>query len=66
MNDRNGWPALFMSAFQQSRNAMVLVDERRRVIDANAGFLRLVGRGREGLVGHPVWELVISWSLPET
>jgi PAS domain S-box-containing protein len=59
----NGWPTLFSSAFRQSRNAMVLVDERRRVIEANAAFLGLVGRGSEGLVGRPVWELVVGGPL---
>jgi DNA-binding CsgD family transcriptional regulator len=63
MAHTNGWPTLFSSAFRQSRNGMLLVDERRRVVDANAAFLRLVGRGREGLVGRPVWELVIDGPL---
>jgi DNA-binding CsgD family transcriptional regulator len=63
MPHSNGWPTLFSSAFSQSRNGMLLVDERRRVVDANPAFLRLVGRGREGLVGNPVWELVIDGPL---
>ena len=44
MAHANGWPALFSSAFQQSRNAMVLVNERRRIVDANAACLQLIGR----------------------
>jgi PAS domain S-box-containing protein len=63
MAPQNGWPALFSSAFGQSRNAMVLVDERRRVLDVNAALLRLVGRARGTLVGHPVWELVAGGPL---
>jgi len=31
----DGWPGLFESAFRQSRNAMVLLDERRRIVDVN-------------------------------
>ncbi len=63
MGDSNVWPALFTSAFQQSRNAMVLVDERRCVIDVNGALLRLVGRARGTLVGHPVWEIVADGPL---
>jgi hypothetical protein len=33
LND--GWSGLFETAFRQSRNAMVLVDEQRRQLDAN-------------------------------
>ncbi len=63
MANPNGWPVLFSSAFGQSRNAMVLVDEHRRVLDANAACLRLVGRRGEELVGRPVWELAADGPL---
>jgi PAS domain S-box-containing protein len=58
-----GWPALFDSAFRQSRNAMVLLDERRLVVDANAAVLTLLGRRRGALVGRPAWELVAGGPL---
>ena len=54
---------LFSSAFRESLNAMVLVDEHRRVIDANDSFVRLVGRGRKEIVGRPSWELVVNGPL---
>ena len=63
MPHSNGWPTLFSSAFRQSRNGMLLVDEQRRVVEANVAFLRLVGRGSAEVVGHPVWELVIHGPL---
>jgi PAS domain S-box-containing protein len=63
MANANGWPVLFSSAFGQSRNAMVLVDEHRRVLDANAACLRLVGRRGDELVGRPVWELAVDGPL---
>jgi PAS domain S-box-containing protein len=63
MAHTDGWPALFSSAFRQSRNAMLLVDERRRVVDVNAACLRLVGSTREALVGHPLWELIAGGPL---
>jgi PAS domain S-box-containing protein len=63
MAHTDGWPALFSSAFRQSRNAMLLVDERRRVVDVNAACLRLVGDGRDALVGHPLWKLIVGGPL---
>jgi PAS domain S-box-containing protein len=54
----NGWPALFASAFRQSRNAMVLLDEHRRVVDVNPASLRLVGLRRHELIGRHVWEVI--------
>jgi PAS domain S-box-containing protein len=63
MGHGNGWPALFASAFNQSRNAMVLLDDQRRVVEANAAFVRLLGRERAGVRGRPVWELVAGAPL---
>src|ERR1700755_2371658 len=63
MAHTDGWPALFSSAFRQSRNAMLLVDEQRRVVDVNAACLRLVGDGRDALVGHPLWTLIVGGPL---
>ena len=54
MARQEGWPALFWSAFKGSRNAMVLLDDRRRQLEVNGAFLKLVGYPREELVGHPV------------
>jgi PAS domain S-box-containing protein len=54
----DGWPALFESAFRQSRNAMVLLDERRRVVDANAAMVGLLGHSRAWLVRRPMAEIV--------
>jgi DNA-binding CsgD family transcriptional regulator len=59
----NGWPALFASAFRQSRNAMVLLDDQRRVVDANAAFVRLVGSGRSALLHRPMAELLVGGPL---
>jgi PAS domain S-box-containing protein len=53
-----GWTGLFSSAFAHSRNAMPLVDERRRHVDVNGACLRLLGYPRDQLIGRPVWELV--------
>jgi PAS domain S-box-containing protein len=59
----NGWSALFTSAFRQSRNAMVLLDERRRIVDTNAAMVQLVGRPRDTLTGRPVADIVAGGPL---
>src|SRR5690349_13838927 len=53
-----GWASLFDAAFRASRNAMVLVDDRRHVLDANPAFIKLLGRQRAAIIGHPLWEFV--------
>ena len=63
MAHANGWPALFSSAFQQSRNAMLLVNEQRRIVDANAACMQLIGRRVDELRHRPVWELVVDGPL---
>jgi PAS domain S-box-containing protein len=57
---RDGWAALFRSAFVESRNAMVLLDERRRIVDGNGAYLRLVGRPRSEVVGRPVHAFLVG------
>src|SRR6185503_3750381 len=59
----DGWPGLFESAFRQSRNAMVLLDERRRIVDANAAMVGLLGYPRAWLVGRQMAEVVVDGPL---
>jgi len=59
----DGWPALFASAFHQSRNPMVLVDGQRSIVDANAGFVQLLGRTPSALIGHPLFSLLAGGPL---
>src|SRR5690348_1506962 len=59
----DGWPALFASAFGQSRNPMVLVDGERRIVDANAAFVRLLGRAREAVRGRALYSLLAGGPL---
>jgi PAS domain S-box-containing protein len=60
---QDSWPALFASAFNQSRNGMLLVDEQRRIVDANPATARLLGRALAGLRGRHAWELVADGPL---
>jgi PAS domain S-box-containing protein len=62
-NARDGWPALFTAAFRQSSNAMALVDDRRRHVDVNGPYLKLLGYPRAVLVGRPIFEIVAGGPL---
>jgi PAS domain S-box-containing protein len=63
MARQDGLSALFSSAFKQSRNAMVLLDERRRHVDANGAFVKLLGYPRDALIGRPVYDFVCGGPL---
>jgi DNA-binding CsgD family transcriptional regulator len=54
----DGWPGLFAAAFRQSKNPMVLVDDRRTIVDANGSFIMLLGHQRKELIDHRIFEFV--------
>jgi len=54
---RSGWSALFRDAFNQSRNAMVLLDDERRHVEVNGAYVQLLGYRPSDLIGRPVVEL---------
>jgi PAS domain S-box-containing protein len=58
-----GWPGLFRAAFTQSRNPMVLVDERRYFVDVNRAFVRLLGYTRDELIGKPAASVIAGMPL---
>ncbi|HUA02652.1 MAG TPA: LuxR C-terminal-related transcriptional regulator [Solirubrobacteraceae bacterium] len=53
---RSGWAALFRDAFNQSRNAMVLLDDDRCHVEVNGAYVQLLGYRPSELIGHPVRE----------
>jgi PAS domain S-box-containing protein len=53
-----GASTLFAAAFGQSKNAMVLVDTDRGLVEVNGGFVRLVGYERKALIGQPVYRFM--------
>jgi PAS domain S-box-containing protein len=57
---RDGWSALFATAFRQSKNPMALVDDERRVVDVNPAIVRLLGRPRERVIGAHLWDFVVG------
>jgi PAS domain S-box-containing protein len=54
---RSGWQNLFRDAFNQSRNAMVLLDDERRHVEVNGAYVQLLGYRPSDLIGRPVYEL---------
>lgn len=54
---RSGWAGLFWQAFTGSRNGMLLVDDQRRIVDANGAFVQLLGYTRRQLLARPIYSL---------
>jgi PAS domain S-box-containing protein len=52
------WSNLFQAAFRDYRNAMVLADDDRRIVDVNGACLRLLGFARTDVVNRPMYEFV--------
>ena len=57
---QGGLSELFWPAFKQSRNPMVLLDHRRRVVEVNGACLKLLGYARNDLVGEPGHRFVVD------
>ena len=55
MAERDELGKLFWAAFTQSRNAMVLLDGDRRIVDANGAYLKLLGYRREQIIDQPIY-----------
>jgi PAS domain S-box-containing protein len=49
---------LFEAAFRDSRNAMILADDARRIVDVNGASLQLLGHPRADVVDRHMWEFV--------
>ena len=58
-----GWAGLFSMAFKSSRNAMVLMDDQRKIYDVNGAFLKMLGYDRKTVVGRHAWEFVAGGPL---
>jgi PAS domain S-box-containing protein len=58
-----GLPGLFKAAFTQSKNAMALVDERRRLVDVNGAYLVLLGYQRQAIIGRPIYRYIADGPL---
>ena len=58
-----GTSQLFAAAFGQSRNAMVLGDADRRLVEVNGAFVRLVGHTRSALIGQPVSTFLVGGAV---
>jgi PAS domain S-box-containing protein len=57
------WSTLFQAAFRDSRNAMCLADDARRIVDVNGACLQLLGYRRADIVDRPMYEFVAGAPL---
>ena len=53
-----GWETLFWLVFDRSSNAILLVDDRRRVVEINDAVLVLLGRSRGETIGTPITDVI--------
>ncbi len=60
MDGAGGYETLFGAAFKHSRNAMLLLDANRRIVDVNGATLTLLGHPRARLLGRPVYDFVVG------
>ncbi len=58
-----GLGAFFKTAFTESKNAMALVDARRRFVDVNGAFISLLGYQRRAIIARPVYRYVAGGPL---
>ena len=40
---------------------MLLLDERRHLLDVNGACVQLLGRSRDSLLGRPIYQFVVGW-----
>jgi len=57
------WAELFSTAFTQSRNAMVLLDGTRRIVDVNGAYEQLLRYPREEIVDQPMRQFLVDGPL---
>jgi PAS domain S-box-containing protein len=59
----SGWPALFSHCFKSSRNAMVLLDSRRVLVEVNGASVELIGYPPSVLIGQPMYRFVADGQI---
>jgi len=53
-----GWERLFWLVFRRSSNAIMLVDDERRIVEVNEPALALVARSRAELIGKSIVDVI--------
>lgn len=53
-----GWEPAFWTVFERTRNAMLLLDSERVIVDANPAFAALLGYARSELIDTSVFDLI--------
>jgi PAS domain S-box-containing protein len=58
-----GWLGLFAAAFRGSKNAMILADDQRRIVDVNGALVKMIGYRRKDVLGKHLWDFVVGGPL---
>ena len=53
-----GWERLFWLVFRRSSNAILLVDDERRIVEVNEPAVALVARSRSELIGKSIVDVI--------
>lgn len=53
-----GWERLFWMLFQKTTNPITVVDDTRRIVEANDATLELFGRSRGDMIGRSIVDLI--------
>lgn len=53
-----GWERLFWLVFRRSSNAILLVDDERRIVEVNEPALELVARSRAEVIGKSIVDVI--------
>jgi PAS domain S-box-containing protein len=54
-----GWERLFWLVFERTSNPVILLDEQRRIVEANGAALELFGGAREDVIGTSIVESIL-------
>jgi PAS domain S-box-containing protein len=62
----SGWERLFWLLFQKTTNPITVVDDTRRIVEANDATLSLFGRSRGDFIGRPIVDVIEPAELEES
>ena len=54
-----GWERLFWLVFERTSNPIILLDDERRIVEANDDAVKLFGGAREDLIGKPIVDSIL-------
>jgi len=61
-----GWEGLFWLVFERTTHPIVLLDDERRIVDANDAATTLWGGSRETLIGRSILDSIVPEERPQS